>query len=137
MKPIRALRAIPRACWKGARAEIALTALAAPLALIVFLSLPAMQGCATSPQGLAREQHLYQVGTNVVAGVQAVAPYLPAPVQFPTEIALAAVTAALSAWNIHQQKAISALKNGKSNGSNAPPASQASKPVPAPPTTPA
>jgi hypothetical protein len=50
-------------------------------------------------------------------------------------LALAAVTAALSAWNIHQQKAISA--DGKSNGSNAPPASQASKPVPAPPTPPA
>jgi len=99
MKAIRALRAIPRSCWTSSRAEIVLTALAAPLLLIVFLSLPAMQGCATSPTGLAREQHLYQVGTNVVAGLQAVAPYLPAPVQFPTEIALAAVTAALSAWN--------------------------------------
>jgi hypothetical protein len=55
MKAIRALRAFPRSCWKGSRAEIALTILAATLALVVFLSLPAMQGCATSPAGLARE----------------------------------------------------------------------------------
>ena len=134
MKLLRFLRRLPAALASGDRAEAALAGFAAPLLLCVLLSTPFLYGCATTPQGVAREQQVYQTATNLVAGVQAVTPYLPAPVQFPTEIALAAVTAALSAWNIHQQKAIKALKNGSGNpaGNGSSPALVASKAIPTP-----
>jgi hypothetical protein len=73
-------------------------------------------GCATTPQGLAREQAVYSAATNVVGTATTLAPYVPAPFQVPTEAILGAISAALAAWNLHQQKAIKALKNGNGNG---------------------
>jgi hypothetical protein len=52
MKLLSPLRAAARSVWKGSRLEIAFVAVAAPLALCTFLTLPAITGCATSPSGL-------------------------------------------------------------------------------------
>jgi hypothetical protein len=93
-----------------------LAILACSLYLLALVGLAALCGCARTEGGLAREQRLYQAGTNFVAAAQQVVPYLPAPVQFPTEAVLGAVSAALAAWNLHQQKTIKALRNGNGNG---------------------
>ncbi len=90
--------------------------LACILVLLLMAAALAVQSCATSPQGLAREQAIYSAATNTVGTLQTIVPYVPAPVQVPTELILAAVSAALGAWNLHQQKAIKALKNGNGNG---------------------
>ena len=73
-------------------------------------------GCASTAQGLAREQGVYSAATNVVATATTLVPYVPAPFQIPAEAILGAITAALAAWNLHQQQAIKALKNGNGNG---------------------
>ena len=77
-------------------------------------------GCATTPAGLNREQALYQAGTNVVATIREVVPYLPAPAGTAVEGVLALATAALAAWNTHQHLAIKRLKNGNGNGATVP-----------------
>ena len=123
--------------WAGSRVEVFCAAIAAPLIVCVFLSLPLLQGCATTPAGIAREEQAYNVATNVAAGVQAITPYLPAPVQFPTEMALAALAAVFTAWNTHQQKAISALRTNGTAKAVPTSLSSASKPVPPPSAPPA
>ena len=72
--------------------------------------------CAHTLQGLSREQALYQAGTNAVAQVQSLTPYLPAPAGNAMEIVLAIVSSGLAAWNLHQQAALKKLKNGNGNG---------------------
>ena len=91
-------------------------ALAALLAFAVFTT---ATGCATTPEGLAREQRICSTASNVVATLQLAAPVLPPPVQVPVEALLAAIAAGLTAWSTHQQVAIGKLKkqlNGNGNG---------------------
>ena len=112
-----------RATWKllcrcylhtEKRRRLALVAGALYLAGLVAVVLAV--GCATSPRGIAREQVWYRAGTNIVGNAQQVVPYLPPPAQVPVEALLGAATAALAAWNAHQQKQIKRLKNGNGNG---------------------
>ena len=73
-------------------------------------------GCATTAPGLSREQALYRAGTNVVASLEKVVPFMPVPVSSTAEVFLALAGAGLAAWNTHQQVAIRKLKNGNGNG---------------------
>ena len=93
-----------------------LLAAAAALLLAAAISLTS---CASTSAGLHREQVIYSAGTNAVSQLQTLVPYVPAPLNTPVEAALALATAALAFWNSHQQRAISALKNGGSSPSSA------------------
>ena len=103
-------------CCRVVPARTGVAILACSLYLLTLLAIVALCGCARTEGGLAREQRMYQAGTNFVGGLQAVTPYLPAPVQLPVEAIGGALAAALAAWNLHQQKQIKVLKNGNGNG---------------------
>jgi hypothetical protein len=91
--------------------------------LNVMLLILCLNGCAVTPQGIQREQRIYQAGTNFIAGLQAVTPYVPQPVQLPLEMIGGALAAALAAWNLHHQRELKKLKNGNGhpNGTPSPP----------------
>ena len=95
-----------------------LRACTAAVLLVFGLSclLTATVSCAHTQTGLAREQALYQVGTNVVGSLQSIVPYVPAPAGPAAEIALAVVSTLLASWNLHQQQQLKKLKNGNGNG---------------------
>ena len=78
--------------------------------------LTATVSCAHTRQGLAREQAMYQAGTNVVGTLQSIVPYVPAPASQAAEIVLAVVSTLLASWNLHQQQELKKLKNGNGNG---------------------
>jgi hypothetical protein len=103
-------------CYRAVPVRNRVAILACSLYLLVLLAIVALCGCARTEGGLAREQRMYQAGTNFLGGLQAVTPYLPAPVQLPVEAIAGAIAAALAAWNLHQQKQIKALRNGNGNG---------------------
>jgi len=86
---------------------------------LMFLALLHM-GCASTPAGFSREQGIYRASTNIVSGVQSLVPFMPAPVATPVEVLLGIASAALGAWNLHQQKSIKALKNGSGKSPPAP-----------------
>ena len=116
MKPVFVLYSFLCRCYRALPLGNRLAILAGSLYLLTLLAVVALCGCARTEGGLAREQRLYQVGTNFVMAAQQVVPYLPAPVQMPTEAILGAVSAALAAWSLHQQKQIKRLRNGNGNG---------------------
>ncbi len=99
------------------------------------LALLLLQGCATTPKGISREQQVYNVATNVVGSLQQAAPFLPAPVGTPVGILLGGVSAMLAAWNVHQQQALKALKKDaaatKLLAQNSPPSTLGQPPLPA------
>jgi hypothetical protein len=70
-----------------------------------------LSACASSKPGLARENAIYAAGTNVVAQVHSLLPYVPAPLATPVELLLGIASAALGAWNLHQQGALKKLRN--------------------------
>jgi hypothetical protein len=92
----------------------------------------ALSGCATTEQGVAREEVLYRAGTNMVATVQGVVPYLPPPVGSVVEGLLALATAALAAWNTHLHTQVKTLRNGNGNGAKASAGTVPSAPTPTP-----
>ena len=102
------------------------------LSAVVTAGTLALSGCARTEAGLSREAALYHLATNTVAGAHQVTPYLPPPAQFPVDLALGLITAALAAWNTHQQVAIRKLKNGQGTRTKPIPS-----PGPAPPPAPA
>ncbi len=73
-------------------------------------------GCASTPQGLQREQAIYSADTNVIASIRSVTPYLPASAGNTVEGVLALATAALAAWNTHLHSQMKTLRNGNGNG---------------------
>lgn len=113
--------------WRHRAAIGACALLLAAMAITLALS-----GCASTEQGLAREEVLYRAGTNVVATVQSVAPYLPAPVGSVVEGVLALATAALAAWNTHLHTQMKSLRNGNGNGAKASPGAGPSAPTSTP-----
>ncbi len=117
-------RATPLSLWAATAACVVFLA-AVPVSI-------SLTGCASTPQGLTREQAIYQTATNVVADINKVVPYLPVPVSSTAEIALAIAGAALAAWNTHQQVAISKLKNGNAKPASPPPPAVAAPPAPQP-----
>lgn len=105
------------------------------LLLLSFAVLLAAQGCAHTERGLSGEQAVYRAGTNVVANVQSFVPYLPPPVASTAEVVLGLATAALAAWNTHQQRQLKLLKNGHGGGNaSAAPAPSASTASGSPPS---
>ena len=129
MKPVFVLYCFICRCYRALPVGNRVALLACSLYLLVLLAIVALCGCARTEGGLAREQRMYQAGTNFVGGLQAVTPYLPAPVQLPVEALAGAIAAALAAWNLHQQKQIKALKNGNGNGNGPNPALKAKLPT--------
>ena len=109
------LSSIWRETPRRLRVQIVLIGFVASLLALVCLA----SGCATTAAGLAREERIYGIATNVVAHAQQIAPALPAPINTVTEAVLAVLTAGLGAWNTIQHREIAKLKNGKmnSNGS--------------------
>ena len=76
-----------------------------------------LTSCATSPAGIARENHIYDYATNIVAGIHAIAPALPQPVGGALEGLLALASAGLALWSTHLHRAVSALRNQSQVGS--------------------
>ena len=116
MKPVFVLYWFICRCYRALPVGNRLAILACSVYLLALLGMAALCGCARTEGGLAREQGMYQAGTNFVGGLQGVMPYLPAPVQWPVEAVAGALAAALAAWNLHQQKQIKALRNGNGSG---------------------
>ena len=83
------------------------------LALLAAIALAVLSGCASTLDGLQREQRLYSAGTNIVGTLQGVSPYLPQPAGYLAEAVLGAAAALLAAWNAHQQAQIRKLRNGQ------------------------
>ncbi len=106
---------------------------ACALLVTALVTTAALSGCSTTERGLTREQALYSFGTNAVASLEKVVPFMPVPVSSTAEIVLAAAAAALGAWNTHQQLAIRKLQNG--NGKTKPPPSPTVAAPPAPQPT--
>ena len=102
---VRSLPPSLRACTAGVLLVFALSCL-----------LTSTVSCAHTKAGLAREQAMYQAGTNVVGTLQSIAPYVPAPAGQAAEIVLAVVSTLLASWNLHQQQELKKLKNGNGNG---------------------
>ena len=107
-------------CWtecpKKERCAILLSSAFLNLLLLTAL----IQGCASTEAGLQREQHIYDVSTNAVAHLQAIAHALPAPVATPMETILAIASAGLGIWNVHTHKTLKSLKNTNGAGQNCP-----------------
>ena len=81
-----------------------------------------LTSCATSPAGIARENHIYDYATNIVAGIHAIAPALPQPVGGALEGLLALASAGLALWSTHLHRQVSALRGQSQVGSEPPPA---------------
>ena len=103
-------------CVKATDRRTLLCIVACAAYLLVLTLFVMLCGCASTPAGLNREQALYRAGTNVVATLHEVVPYLPPPVGGAAEGVLALATAALAAWNTHQHLQIKKLKNGNGHG---------------------
>ena len=110
-----------RACY-GDTLPATRHSLAASAIFLACIGLVSLSpSCATTPQGISREQVLYRVSTNAVGTITQILPFVPAPVATPVEILLGVASAALGAWNLHQQKTLRTLKNGfAANGKNGP-----------------
>jgi hypothetical protein len=85
----------------------------------VTAGLLALSSCATSPAGIAREQNLFTVVTNVTSLATAVAPALPQPAGSVVQLVLAIAAAGLAAWNTHLHNAVIKLRNGGPQPPNA------------------
>ena len=79
-----------------------------------------LTSCATSPAGIARENHIYDYATNIVAGIHAIAPALPQPVGGALEGLLALASAGLALWSTHLHRQVSALRDQSQGGSEPP-----------------
>ena len=108
--PIRATGRFIRNCWMECPKHEKCSLLIISALLNFAFALLLLHGCAATSQGVAREQKLYAAGTNVVGIAQQIAPFLPGPISAPLGAILGGVSAALAAWNVHQQRTLSALK---------------------------
>ncbi len=88
--------------------------------LLVGAGVRGLSGCASTPQGVAREQQLYLVTSNAVSGLSALAPYTPPPVATLLEGVTAVGGALLAVWASHLHRSVRALETGSKNGSAAP-----------------
>lgn len=96
--PIKSLSA----CWKQTTPATRRAVLAGSALCVLLAASLILISCASTPQGIRHEQTIYAAGTNTVATLQTLIPYLPAPVATPAEIVLGAISAGLGAWNLHQ-----------------------------------
>ena len=133
--PIRRATRFVRNCWtecpKHEKCTMLLLSGLANLGLALLL----MQGCASTPKGISREEKIYNVATNVVGSLQQAVPFLPAPVGAPVGIVLGGISAMLAAWNLHQQQALKVLK--KDNAATELLAQNSLPPAPVQPPAPA
>lgn len=86
--------------------------------LVLVLLLLCCSSCARTEAGLAREQSIYQAGTNTVGILERyVVPLVPPPYTHMIEGVLALFGAGLAAWNLHQQRSLNQIRNGLLSGS--------------------
>jgi hypothetical protein len=118
-------------CCRPALAGRRIALFGCGLYLAVLGTTVVLSGCASTQPGLRREQALYSAGTNVIADIRSVTPYLPAPVGNTVEGVLALATAALAAWNTHLHAQMKTLRNGNGNGTKPSSPEGPSAPTPA------
>jgi hypothetical protein len=111
-RPLKAVSRFLKHCLSDCPKSLKCGTLFASALLNLLLLSALLSGCATTKKGITEEQKVYSVATNVVAKVQAITPYLPAPIGTPVELALGAVSALLAGWNVHQQRTLKSLKSG-------------------------
>lgn len=107
------------ACYRETPAPVRVRILVMAVLLGCAAALLLPTGCASTQKGIAREQTYYRAGTNIVAEARSILPFVPAPVATPMEVILGLASAALGAWNMHQQGQLKKLRNGNGNGSPA------------------
>jgi hypothetical protein len=129
MTPLRNLRKLPSECWQGTPPRTWADSFAALILLALIAILCLGMTCSVTKEGLTREHALYSAGTNAVATIHTLTPYMPAPLASTTELVLAAASGLLAAWNTAQHRQIKKLKNGNGTGTPLPPSS------PGPPRT--
>ena len=77
----------------------------------------ALSSCATSREGLAREERLMLGMSNAVVAVRAATPFIPQPASGTIEALLAAATAGLAAWGTHLHRSIATLNQDEAQRS--------------------
>jgi hypothetical protein len=77
----------------------------------------ALSSCASTPEGVNREQHLYLATSNALVSLNTVAPALPQPVGGLVEGCLAIGGALMAVWASHLHRSVRTLQNGTKNGS--------------------
>ena len=70
--------------------------------------------CASTEQGLAREQALYLVTSNTLTGLKTITPYVPPPANSIFESVLAIGGALLALWATHLHRSVAEIRNGHS-----------------------
>jgi hypothetical protein len=89
-----------------------------------------LSSCATTPAGIARENHLYLATSNALVSLNSVAPAIPQPVGGLVEGCLAIGGALMAVWATHLHRSMRTLQNGAKNGTTSPPAGSPSPPAP-------
>jgi hypothetical protein len=90
--------------------------------------------CASTPEGLSREQQLYLSASNSLVSARAITPYLPAPANSVWEGFLAVAGAGLALWASHLHRSVAELKkNGNGTGTANGTAAPSPPPGPRPP----
>jgi hypothetical protein len=99
--------------WTNSSSTFRVGVLTVFFCFVMFGTILLTSSCSTSPTGLATEQKIYTIATNVVAKLSPVAQVAPPPFStYATDI-LFVLSAALAGWNTWQQKHINALQNGQ------------------------
>ena len=80
--------------------------------LLATAGLLALSSCASTPQGVQREEALYLTASNAIATGHTIAPYLPAPANSVVEGLLAVGGALLAVWASHLHRSVRNLENG-------------------------
>ena len=101
--------------WHNYVKPLAVAFLVVLCLIFVIFSLAANTGCATKPPALSGTNTVLTIVSNLVPVVTTLEPFVPAQWASTGETILAVITAALGAWNLHQQQSIKQLKlNGAS-----------------------
>ncbi len=96
-------------CGGGATPRSPIIVFALGLALITVLAL-SLVSCASTREGIEREEAIYTVATNTVATVAPVITAAPPPVNYFGEAIVGLISAGLAAWNLSQQKRLKDLE---------------------------
>jgi len=96
--------------WHNYVKPLAVAFLVVLCLIFVLFSLAANTGCATKPPALSGTNTVIAVVSNLLPVITSVEPFVPAQWASTGETILAVITAALGAWNLHQQQSIKQLK---------------------------
>jgi hypothetical protein len=78
--------------------------------LLVTAGARVLSSCASTPDGLKREQGLYLVTSNALTGISSIAPYVPPPIGTLIEGITAVGGALLAVWASHLHRSVRALE---------------------------